>query len=146
MVVENGRLTIKQEITNGKNKVYGVGVYVAKHALYSDVLRPYYCGNGQRQLILTNVALGNCKDYMESNAPETKAIAPNGYHSVSGTEGNMAFMQGWIDKERQKTTPSQRLIDDYQALLDNGAKYGRQYVVNRSNQAYPAYLVTYGTP
>ena len=134
-----------QRVQNKGNKSYGVGVYTSKHAIYPDVLRPH--GTNVRQLILAKVALGACKEYGSDKSPDTKAMAPNGYHSVSGTEGDMAFIKGWINDELAQPPHLQnkKQLAGYRTLVANGAEYGRQYVVHRSNQAYPAYLVTYST-
>ena len=111
---------------------------------YSHVIRSHSVpGTNDRQLILANVVLGKCKDHGARRVPKTEAIAPAGHHSVKGTEANMECCRGWIADEGRKANPNQDTIDKFQSLLDNGAEFGRQYVVNRSNQTYPAYLVTY---
>ena len=132
--------------SKGKGKFYGTGVYIAKHAIYPQNMnlchRPIsnakpsifgFVSSNEKQLILANVVLGNMMDYGNQILQERKAIEPNGYHSLSGTEGDMQFLK-----------PHQGM-PQYRALFEQGSKYGRQYVVHRSNQTYPAYLVTYKT-
>ena len=136
-------LFCRTQFQNWNNTSYGIGAYFAKSAIYPHVIRPHNVPDQNIQLILANVVLGICKDYGYDKAPYTNAREPDGYHSVTGTENNMAFVQKWIDDERRKTFPSQSKLTNYQTLLSNGAEYGRQYVVHRSIQTYPSYLVTY---
>ena len=82
------------------------------------------------------------KDY-GSEIPDIRAAKElPGYHSISGTEHDMKFLQKW------KASPNRTKpwTPELQKMLAQGHVYGRQYVVHRSNQSYPAYLVTYTTP
>jgi hypothetical protein len=119
------------DVQNHANKAFGVGVYLAKHAIYSDTIRPHVRPDGTKQLIFAKVVLGKCYDYGATTPNCIEAMEPVGHHSVSGTEGDMAFVKGWD------------WTSTHQELIDNGAEYGRQYVVRRSERVYPAYLVTY---
>ena len=60
---------------------------------------------------------------------------PDGYASVTGTENEM--------RAKPVHAKAKRGDKVAQALVANGARYGRQYVVYRRTRAYPAYLVTY---
>jgi hypothetical protein len=124
-----------------RNKVFGTGVYLAEHAIYSDTIVPHTTNNGDntKQMILALVTLGKNKDY-GSDIPKYKAaVEPEGFHSISGTEGDMQFLKDRKPELEQVGvwTPA------HQQLVDKGRKFGRQYVVHRSNLVYPAFLVTY---
>ena len=64
--------------------------------------------------------------------------APEGFHSVCGTENN------------QKVPPVEwtagRGDRMAKTLLEKGDMYGKQFVVFESYQAYPMYVVTYTCP
>ena len=64
--------------------------------------------------------------------------APDGFHSVCGTESD------------QQVPPVQTLANSgdrmAKTLLEKGDVYGKQFVTFESNQAYPAYVVTYNCP
>ena len=64
--------------------------------------------------------------------------APEGYHSVCGTESDQQ-----VPIVKFHAAKGDRMA---QALLDKGDVYGKQFVTFESNQAYPAYVVTYNYP
>ena len=61
--------------------------------------------------------------------------APEGYHSVCGTESDQK-----VPIVKFYAAKGDRMA---QALLAKGDVYGKQFVTFESNQAYPAYVVTY---
>ena len=61
--------------------------------------------------------------------------APEGYHSVCGTESDQQ-----VPIVKFYAAKGDRMA---QALLAKGNLYGKQFVAFESNQAYPAYVVTY---
>ena len=61
--------------------------------------------------------------------------APEGYHSVCGTESDQQ-----VPIVKFYAAKGDRMA---QALLAKGDVYGKQFVTFESNQAYPAYVVTY---
>ena len=65
-------------------------------------------------------------------------MAPEGFHSVCGTESDqqVAIVKFYAAKGDRMA----------QALLAKGNVYGKQFVTFESNQAYPAYVVTYTYP
>jgi len=128
--------------------VYGYGAYFAAHALYSHwwntrVWAPQSAaeqtasGKSQYQLILTHVFTGNCKDYGGGWA-RTLQMAPEGFHSVCGTESNQQ-----VAVVKHFANFGDRMA---KSLLKKGDVYGKQYVVFESYQAYPMYVVTYTCP
>jgi hypothetical protein len=126
---------------------YGIGVYFAEHALYSDVMRPSVAQEGGKEIkeiVLAKVVLGNVKDFGAELAPdllrepidERTGIA---YDSWTGTEKNLIGVTE-IEAVRLSGSPSAKRA---QLLVDEGHKYGRQYIVCRYQKAYPAYVVRY---
>ena len=65
-------------------------------------------------------------------------MAPEGFHSVCGTESDqqVPIVQFYAAKGDRMA----------QTLLAKGDMYGKQFVTFESNQAYPAYVVTYTYP
>jgi hypothetical protein len=124
---------------------YGLGVYFAEHALYSDVMRPSVAQEGGNEIVLANVVLGNVKDYgarlarglVREPIDERTRIA---YDSWSGTENDLRGVAE-IEAVRLSGSPSEK--ERAQLLVDEGHKYGRQYIVCRYQKAYPAYVVRY---
>ena len=123
---------------------YGIGVYFAEHALYSDVMRPRVAQEGGNEIVLAKVVLGNVKDFDRELAPdllrepidERTGIA---YDSWTGTENNLIGVTE-IEAVRLSGSPS---ANRARLLVDEGHKYGRQYIVCRYQKAYPAYVVRY---
>jgi len=136
------RASLRGSGTDG-NK-YGIGVYFAEHALYSDVMRPSEAKEGGKEIVLAKVVLGNVKEFGDKLAPdllrepidERTGIA---YDSWTGTENNLIGVTE-IEAVRLSGSPSARRA---QLLVDEGHKYGRQYIVCRYQKAYPAYVVRY---
>eukprot|EP00040_Diaphanoeca_grandis_P026435 m.148044 g.148044 ORF g.148044 m.148044 type:complete len:563 (-) comp30574_c3_seq3:375-2063(-) len=124
-----------------RNKVYGTGVYLAHHAIYSDTIFPHNTNNGDdtKQMILALVTLGKNKDYGAKIPTHKAAVEPEGYHSISGTEGDMKFLQA----QKSKLEDLGCWTPGHQQLVDHGKRFGKQYVVHRSNMVYPEYIVTY---
>ena len=89
-------------------------------------------------IFLSRVALGKCYDYGSKFAKSTN-FAPTGYHSWSGTEGDLDISNL---TEREKFD---EYAADCKALLAKGSEYGRQYIVgsDASSYTYPAYLIEY---
>ena len=124
--------------------MYEYGNYFAEHALYSHWWYTRYWNpdpeRTEHQLILARVLTGKVKDYgrkWKSENTHKLKKAPSGFDSVSGTESD------------QQVPPVQVLAGrDTMAkeLVDNGHRYGRQYVVFDNKQSYPAYVVTYTVP
>ena len=123
---------------------YGIGVYFAEHALYSDVMRPGAAQEGGHEIVLAKVVLGNVKDYGAQLAPELvrEPFDERGipYDSWSGTEKDLRGVAE-IEAVRLSGSPSEK--ERAQLLIDDGHKYGRQYIVCRYQKAYPAYVVRY---
>ena len=127
-------------------------VYTAKHPLYSDTIFPHTRPAddpehpGRRQIIAAKVTLGRMFDHGREIPARRPAGNEPGYHSRGGTENDMQFagMRNW----RERLAAAGQLRDDHpvRRLMDNGAEFGRQYVVHRSSQVYPAYIVTYTNP
>jgi hypothetical protein len=123
---------------------YGVGVYFAEHALYCDVMMPGVAQEGGKEIVLAKVVLGNVKDYGAKLAPdllrepvdERTGIACD---SWTGTENDLIGVTE-IEAVRLSCSPSAKRA---QLLVDEGHKYGRQYIVCRYQKAYPAYVVQY---
>jgi hypothetical protein len=126
------------------SKSYGTGVYLAKHVIYPDTIFPHVrpqnaTDGGKKQILLAKVLLGNCKEH-GSDKPEVRAaIEPEGYHSITGTEEDMRFLL----KSKARLLAQNKWTNAHEKLVAQVAEYGRQYVVHRSNQVYPAYLITY---
>ena len=124
---------------------YGIGEYFYEHALYSDVMRPTVAQEGGKEIVLAKVVLGNLKDYGTELAPdllreprdERTGIA---YDSWSGTENDL---RGVTEIEAVRLSGSPSAKKRAQLLVDEGHKYGRQYIVCRYQKAYPAYVVRY---
>ena len=99
----------------------------------------------ERYLLVTDVALGKCKDYGKEE-PNIKAgevpREPEGFHSTSGTEQDLASSRIGIPQlvYRFKTDDHKH---DYAPLVRDGAKYGKQYAVWRSEQTCVTFLVRY---
>jgi hypothetical protein len=120
---------------------YGIGVYFAEHALYSDVMRPSVAQEGGKEIkeiVLAKVVLGNVKDFDRELAPDLLR-EPSGFDSWTGTENNLIGVTE-IEAVRLSGSPSAKRA---QLLVDEGHKYGRQYIVCRYQMAYPAYVVRY---
>ena len=120
---------------------YGIGVYFAEHALYSDVMRPSVAQEGGKEIkeiVLAKVVLGNVKDFDRELAPDLLR-EPSGFDSWTGTENNLIGVTE-IEAVRLSGSPSAKRA---QLLVDEGHKYGRQYIVCRYQKAYPAYVVRY---
>ena len=83
-------------------------------------------------MIAAQVALGEVKDFgrdcAQSQVREPEKPGGGQYDSWSGTERDME----WSSGDRHKD-----------ALRDDGAQYGRQYIVCRYQKAYPAYILRY---
>jgi hypothetical protein len=126
---------------------YGVGVYFAEHALYSDVMRPGVAqedGKEIKEIVLAKVVLGNVKEYGAKLARGLKREpidkrTGKAYDSWTGTEKNLIGVTE-IEAVRLSGSPSAKRA---QLLVDEGHKYGRQYIVCRYQKAYPAYVVRY---
>jgi hypothetical protein len=127
---------------------YGIGVYFAEHALYSDVMRPSVAQEGgkeMKEIVLAKVVLGNVKDFDRKLAPDLLLREPidertgKAYDSWTGTENNLIGVTE-IEAIRSSGSPSAKRA---QLLVDEGHKYGRQYIVCRYQKAYPAYVVRY---
>ena len=120
-----------------QKKSYGAGAYFAKWPLYSHGWRPcsapaFRNGAAGHLIILAQVALGEVKDFgrdcAQSQVREPEKPGGGQYDSWSGTERDME----WSSGDRHKD-----------ALRDDGAQYGRQYIVCRYQKAYPAYILRY---
>jgi hypothetical protein len=124
---------------------YGIGVYFAEHALYSDVMRPSVAQEGGNEIVLAKVVLGNVKDYgaslargLEREPRDERTGIP--YDSWTGTEDDLRGVTE-IEAVRLSGSPTEK--EKAQLLVDEGHKYGRQYIVCRYQKAYPAYVVRY---
>ena len=115
----------RNRVHNAVNKSYGIGVYIAEHAIYSHAIRPHVNIRNKNQLIFVSVVRGRCKEYGYAKAKTIDAKEPDGFHSVTGTEEYLAFLQGWIDDEMAKPNPNLQAVHGYKTLLRNGAKYGQ---------------------
>eukprot|EP00900_Chrysochromulina_parva_P006542 jgi/Chrpa1/1588/Chrysochromulina_OHIO_Genome00008027-RA len=139
------RASVRGSGTDG-NK-YGVGVYFAEHALYSDVMRPGVAqedGKEIKEIVLAKVVLGNVKEYGAELAQDLlrepiDERTGKAYDSWTGTENNLIGVTE-IEAVRLSGSPSAMRA---QLLVDEGHKYGRQYIVCRYQKAYPAYVVRY---
>jgi hypothetical protein len=134
------RAALRGSGTDG-NK-YGIGVYFAEHALYSDVMRPSVAQEGGKEIkeiVLAKVVLGNVKDFDRELAPKLLR-EPSGFDSWTGTENNLI---GVTEIEAVLSSGSPSAKRAAQLLVDEGHKYGRQYIVCRYQKAYPAYVVRY---
>lgn len=91
----------------------------------------------RRYAIVTAVALGRVHAYgREFN--ERLERAPEGFHAVSGTEGDLDILQvshrsRWYQEWREDMAP----------LSQRGAEYGLQYVVYHEIQTCPRFIVHY---
>eukprot|EP00040_Diaphanoeca_grandis_P036456 m.232382 g.232382 ORF g.232382 m.232382 type:complete len:1204 (-) comp33621_c1_seq1:57-3668(-) len=132
---------IGRQLLKEQNKVYGTGVYLAKHAIYADTLFPHKhpSQSNTKQILLAKVTLGKMMDYMSRIPDLCAAVEPHGYHSVSGTEGDLKF----LSRKQSLLQTHGNWTSQHEMLVRHGDELGRQYVVHRSNQVYPAYLVTY---
>ena len=100
---------------------------------------------GGNEIVLAKVVLGNVKDYLAKLAPELlrepiderTGIA---YDSWTGTEDDLRGVTE-IEAVRLSGSPTEK--EKAQLLVDEGHKYGRQYIVCRYQKAYPAYVVRY---
>ena len=126
----------------------GTGIYGAKHAIYPDTLLAEFrvVGGpdaGCRQMLLLKMTLGEPYDHGSNIPNEVAAVEREGYHSTTGTEEDCQFK--WIRDDVAELRRTNQWTQDHpkQVMMDNGAEYGRQYVVHRNSQHYPAYLVTY---
>jgi len=91
----------------------------------------------RRYAILTAVALGRVHA-LGHEFNEDLQRAPNGYHSVSGTEGDLEIEQvsnrsAWYEEWR----------DDMAPLRERGSEYGLQYIVYHEVQTCPRFIVRY---
>ena len=91
----------------------------------------------RRYAILTAVALGNV-NLFGAEFREDLQRAPDGFHSVSGTEGDLAISQvlsrsDWYQEWRVDMAP----------LRQRGAEYGLQHVVYHEVQTCPRFIVRY---
>ena len=70
-------------------------------------------------------------------------MPPPSTGTLEGTEEDCQFK--WIRDDVAELHRTNQWTQDHpkQVMMDNGAEYGRQYVVHRNSQHYPAYLVTY---
>jgi hypothetical protein len=123
---------------------YGIGAYFAEHALYSDVMRPRKAQEGGKEIVLAKVVLGNVKEFGAELAPDLQREPRDertgiAYDSWTGTEKNLIGVTE-IEAVRLSGSPSAKRA---QLLVDEGHKYGRQYIVCRYQKAYPAYVVRY---
>ena len=91
-----------------------------------------------KYIFLARVALGACKDY-GSKCAENLRQAPPGYQSWSGTENDCCT------KQLQERAQYEEYKIDCEQVMSNGARNGRQYIVdfNCSSYTYPAYLLEY---
>ena len=100
---------------------------------------------GGNEIVLANVVLGNVKEYGARLAPDLvreprdeRTGIP--YDSWTGTENDLRGVAE-IEAVRLSGSPSEK--KRAQLLVDEGHKYGRQYIVCRYQKAYPAYVVRY---
>ena len=91
----------------------------------------------RRYSILAAVALGRVKDYGKAFR-ESLERAPDGYHSVSGTEGDLNIQQV---TDRCKWYPEWER--DFAPLQERGCEFGQQYVVFHESQAVPRFIIRY---
>ncbi len=100
-------------------------------------------GKEIKEIVLAKVVLGNVKDFGAELAPGLlrEPIDDDGkpYDSWTGTENNLIGVTE-IEAVRLSGSPSARRAE---LLVDEGHKYGRQYIVCRYQKAYPAYVVRY---
>jgi hypothetical protein len=101
-------------------------------------MRPRKAQEGGKEIVLAKVVLGNVKDFDRELAPELLR-EPSGFDSWTGTENNLIGVTE-IEDVRLSGSPSAMRA---QLLVDEGHKYGRQYIVCRYQKAYPAYVVRY---
>jgi Ran GTPase-activating protein (RanGAP) involved in mRNA processing and transport len=146
--VADGKKVLRQ-VHNAGSKSYGTGAYFSEHPIYGDAIFPHTrpadaADAGRRQIIVAKIVKGHVIEHGSEIPARRPAWASDGFHSRSGTEDDMRFVGKRIDKLRADG----HFRDDhpFQRILDNGHEYGRQYIVHRSSQAYPAYLVTYTNP
>lgn len=99
---------------------------------------------GMRQIFAAKVTLGRSVDYGSDIPKRRPAWNDDGFHSRTGTEKDVRFLKRSIDKLKSRG----EWRDDHplKRMVDNGAEHGRQYVVHRASQAYPAYVVMYTNP
>ena len=158
-------------LRNGEYGSYGAAVYFANEPLYSHVFRectapPPLEGS---QLILAQVVLGEVKDFGAAYGPmvdgrqqirslEREPVKPDGghYDSWCGTEGDLEWVR--VDKakcERHMTghrVPAggceacERVKAHCRVLKADGKRYGKQYMIARSEKAYPEYVLRYTLP
>mmetsp|Transcript_18840 Transcript_18840/g.48419 ORF Transcript_18840/g.48419 Transcript_18840/m.48419 type:complete len:504 (+) Transcript_18840:670-2181(+) len=91
----------------------------------------------RRYSILAAVALGNVKEY-DSECDDRLERAPDGFHSVSGTEQDLNIIQVL---NRRKWYPQWKR--EFASLQEKGKEYGRQHVVYHESQAKPQFIVRY---
>ena len=68
---------------------------------------------------------------------------PTGCHSVSGTERDLNSDKGVGIPQIVYRNEKPEWMHEYAPLLNDGKKFGRQFAIWRSEQAYPKYLVCY---
>ena len=90
----------------------------------------------RRYTILTAVALGETMKYGSAFKPRLQR-PPDGYNSVSGTEGDLDIQE--VEGRMEYAEWEQ----DMKPLRKNGAKYGLQYVVHHESQINPLFIVRY---
>lgn len=91
----------------------------------------------RRYAIVAAVALGETKDYGRETDEDLER-APDGYHSVTGTENAFHIQQtlnriNWYPEWKPEFRP----------LVEHGREFGRQYVVFHETQAVPRFIVRY---
>jgi Ran GTPase-activating protein (RanGAP) involved in mRNA processing and transport len=143
----------KPKFYNYHNKAYGDGAYFCEHSIYGDTLRahtrPSDAENGdagKRQMLVAKVVLGTCFDHGSSIPRRRPACNTDGFHSRQGTEEDMKWLKKRSIDAFGNSKYKWRANHPIQQMFDRGAEFGRQYVVHRSSQAYPAYVVTYTNP
>ena len=101
-------------------------------------MMPSVAQEGGKEIVLAKVVLGNVKDFDRELAPKLLR-EPSGFDSWTGTENDLRGVAE-IEAVRLSGKPSAKRA---QLLVDEGHKYGRQYIVCRYQKAYPAYVVRY---
>jgi len=108
-------------------------------------MRPSVAQEGGNEIVLAKVVLGNVKDYgaslargLEREPRDERTGIP--YDSWTGTEDDLRGVTE-IEAVRLSGSPTEK--EKAQLLVDEGHKYGRQYIVCRYQKAYPAYVVRY---
>ena len=140
-------LTYSKVITNpndeaARSSAYGLGLYFAAHPLYSHCIVPcpatcadtkYVKDRTGYLLIRVRMLLGNVKDY-GAEEQTTRVHTPEGYHSWTGTEGNLQLTFEKVDLKHDH---------DLRKLKANGKTMGRQYITQNASMVYPEYIIRY---